>query len=150
MLLGSFMMIIVGVTLIGTVGDSVNDLSFSSDSIVNETIGLTAGVGAAPNNDEWISLDAVRNGSADVHTSQCNATLLTGIIKCNDTATATNNVSCGAGASCFVDYTYTPDTFVADGTSRTLVNLVTIFFAVAIFALAAGMAMASFRGMGLL
>ncbi len=64
-----------------------------------------------------------RNGtSAALLTSDCNATLSTGVVLCNNIHSATG----------FADYSYTPEGFVTSGTTRTLIVLITVLLAIVI------------------
>ncbi len=74
-------------------------------------------------NDDLTSQPTFRNGtSGSLGTDDCNATLKTGAVLCNNIHSATG----------FADYRYTPEGFVTSGTTRTLVTLITVLLAIVI------------------
>ena len=78
-------------------------------------------------NDEVLSLDEIRNSSATsaIMTTQCNITLFTGILLCNNTHNATG----------YCDYKYEPDDYVHSSGARTLLTMTILFFAIGILAI---------------
>ncbi len=92
--------------------------------------------------DEWISLDFFRNATTYeiLHPGFCNFTISDGSISCNNTRSF----------SALADYQYQSDNFVRDSTTRTLLRLTTLFFAIAVMALGAGMVIQGFRMSGLM
>ncbi len=89
-------------------------------------------------NDEIITINTLKNITSEDITSACNVTLSTGNIICNNTHSSTG----------FAKYTYTPDNFVRGSTSKTLITLVILFFAIAILAVSLGFVMKSFKDAG--
>ncbi len=74
-------------------------------------------------NDDLTAQPTFRNGtSGALGVNDCNATLATGVVICNNIHSATG----------FADYNYNPEGFVTSGTTRTLVNLITVLLAIAI------------------
>ncbi len=74
-------------------------------------------------NDDLTAEPTFRNGtSASLDDGDCNATLSTGVVLCNNIHSAT----------AFADYSYNPEGFITSGTTRTLVNLITVLLAIAI------------------
>ena len=114
LLLTAFIIILLGIVLIQPIGDDVEVAKTASLSATNETLAFiavtidvsnesqantgNASIGATYTLtfDDLSAFTAVRNQSATVVTSDCNATLIGGIILCN----ATNSTNL------FFDYTY--------------------------------------------
>ena len=135
LLISAFIVIILGVVLIVPIADDVELVKTATRSIVNESTGLTGTL----NNDELLTFDACRNSSmnAILIDTNCNVTLTTGVVSANAANFSDSLV--------FIDYTYTPDTYVRDSTARTLITLVILFFAIAILAVGLGFVMKSFK-----
>ena len=140
LLISAFIVIILGVVLIIPIGDDVEKVKTASFTVINESTGLTGTL----TNDELITFDACRNSTMDaiLIDLHCNVTLTTGVISAN-----TLNFS---DSIVFVDYKYTPDTFVRSSTARTLITLVILFFAIAILTVGLGFVMKSFKDAGVL
>ncbi len=95
-------------------------------------------------NDELITFDACRNSTGTTITAglQCNVTIPNGAV-----TISYDNVTDG---SAFIAYTYTPDNFVRGRTTRSLLNLTILFFAILILSVGLGFAMKSFKEGGLM
>ncbi len=124
LLLAAFIVILLGIVLIQPIGDDVESVKTSSLSATNETLAFTtvttdisnesqtntgnASIGATYTltYNDLSAFTAVRNQSATVVTSDCNATLSSGVAVCN----ATNSTNL------FFDYTY------ISGRTETLAN----------------------------
>ena len=91
-------------------------------------------------NDEIIIINTLKNITSKDITSDCNVTLSTGNIICNNIHSSTG----------FANYSYIPDTFVRSSTARTLITLVILFFAIAILTVGLGFVMKSFKDAGVL
>ncbi len=88
-------------------------------------------------NDEILTFLMLRNTTAtgvDI-IGFCNVTFSSGNVVCNNTY----------GSVGFANYTYIPDGFVRDATSRTILTLVILFFAIGILAVGLGMTIKSFK-----
>ena len=140
LLISAFIVVILGVVLIVPIGDDVELVKTASFSPTNESIGLTGTL----DNDELISFDACRNSTMDtiVIDIYCNVTVPGGVVVANS-----DNFTDGL---VFIDYTYTPDTYVRSGTARTLITLVILFFAIAILAVGLGFVMKAFKDGGIM
>lgn len=216
LLFSAFIVIIIGVALIQPIGDDVERVKLSSysvdnesvilsnvlTSILNETLDLSAGGGENGTlaNSNISTVTAIRNGSGDVITTDCNVTYQSGFVKCdigpvNDSnisyfdythvsgktgnlaetdeiitlealrnVTSTDllsecNITLSTGALVcnntysfvsYADYQYDTDTYVASGAARTLLTLTVLFFAVAILVVGIGYAVKSFREGGVM
>ena len=74
-------------------------------------------------NDDLVGQPTFRNGtSGSLGTNDCNATLSSGVVLCNNIHSATG----------FADYSYNPTGFVTSGTTRTLITLITVLLAIVI------------------
>ncbi len=73
-------------------------------------------------NDDLTSLSAARNESSQNIINQCNITLATGDLVCNNTKSAI----------AYVDYSYQPTGFITSGITRTIVGLITVLLGLAI------------------
>ena len=91
-------------------------------------------------NDEVISISELRNSSSDVMTGECNVTLSTGSLVCNNTHNATG----------YADYTYEPDTYVHSRTARVMLSNTSLFFAIAVLIIGIGFAIAGFKVSGIM
>jgi len=91
-------------------------------------------------NDELLSVDALRNITSENLLGQCNATLITGVLICNNTHNRTG----------YADYKYEPDTYVHSAAARTLLTVTILVFAIAILAVGAGFVIAGFKQGGVM
>ena len=74
-------------------------------------------------NSDLTAQPTFRNGtSGSLGTNDCNATLSTGAVLCNNIHSATG----------FADYTYRPEGFVTSGTTRTLIDLLPVLLGIAV------------------
>lgn len=109
LLIMGFVTILIGVVLISPIGDDVALTRVGSRRVNNETISLSTIVGTSTNesntlvantttlaNNLLVALTALRNETAEIVTTECNVTLPTGVLVCNDTGSAT----------IYADYTY--------------------------------------------
>ncbi len=138
LLISAFIVIILGVVLIVPIGDDVELVKTASFTVINESTGLTGTL----NNDELITFDACRNSTMDAILigTHCNVTLANGVVSANALNFSNSLV--------FIDYKYTPDTYVRSSTARTLITLVILFFAIAILAVGLGFVVKSFKDAG--
>ena len=142
LLISAFIVIILGVVLIGPIGDDVELVKTSSYDAANETVTLSAAHTASTGtltNDKLISLSALRNETSDNIIGHCNITLVTGGLKCN----ATNSTTA------YADYIWESNTpYIRGATTKTLITLVILFFAIAILAIGLGFAVKAFKDAG--
>ena len=144
LLFSAFIVIIVGVVLLGTIGDSTELVKTSSYSVLNESVTISSGLGTLAN-DELISFDACRNSSMiSIPTTgnYCNVTLTSGAVSVNP-ANFTDNLA-------FIGYTYEPDTYVHSSAARTILTLTILFFALFILAIGVGYAWKSLKEGGVI
>ncbi len=143
LLISAFIIIILGVVLIGPLADEVELVKTATFTNTNESVTLSSGVGAL-DFDELVSVDACRNSSmsAVVVNIDCNITLASGVVAASQ-SNFTDNIL-------LVDYTYTPDTYVRSGTARTLITLVILFFAIAILLIGIKYATDAFKQGGIM
>ena len=139
LLFTAFIVILVGAVLIGTIGQSVEDVKVATNKVTNESHAVAATI--TLNYDELTAFDALRNTTAADVIGECNVTLGTGTLQCNATT---------SDSTWYADYTYTPDIYVRDRATRTIITLVVIFFALAILALAIGYAWKSLKSGGVI
>ena len=141
-----FILILVGVILMGTLADSiVGNITLSE--IDNETITIVGGHGVAANVDlvamNWF-------GNATNYTGKSEVTL-------GSEVNFSRNGSIAVSGDIFKDngiynasYDYEGTAYVSDSTSRSLLPLVTLFFAIAVMLLGFFVAKRGFEGMGII
>ncbi len=152
-----FFMIIIGIVLIASVSNA-SELVTSQRDIVNETIDLST---ARDNEGNGINITSSNYTLANVpigwKTTECPVTAIlygnetadwvvttdyniypaSGILQIlNSTITGTESIGTN---STFVDYTYCADGYLTEGWSRSIMNLVAGFFALAILGLGLGL-----------
>lgn len=117
-----FIVLIVGLVLLPVLGQKSTDMR-TTGTVTNESLTIAAANTATDLvNDDLISVSAVRNittGSA---------------IPAGDYIVDTTNgqITLNTTATLGVDYTYFPDDYVKDGTSRNLIPLIILFFVLAL------------------
>lgn len=125
LILGIVILILVGIALIDPLATSLAGMDDTSTGLT-EAITVASG-SSTTGNDDVVSIQAFWNNTpfivtvtdADINFTQASGIVLT-------------NVSVADG-SYFINYTYQPDTFVDDPTSRTILNAtIILFFALAI------------------
>lgn len=121
-----FIFLIIAVTLISVLGDSNASLS-KIDTVVNESFTGIVGTPVALTNDNFQTVSAVINSTG--------ATLTVTTDYLVNAADGTINITVAGnntdGSTTYAaNYTFFTDTFVADSTTRTIVNLTLIFFAI--------------------
>jgi hypothetical protein len=121
-LVSGFIMILVGVIFTGIIADNIYD-NTQLGTLTNESYeGITAGTNFTLNYDDLASQPYAHNDT----NSSINITVVS-----NTTAT----VFARMGGHMNISYTYYPDTYIKqNATARTMINLTTIFFALAIVA----------------
>ena len=144
-LMSAFIIILVGVVFSDVIADETKDVTISSLSVLNETLALNNSMGhqianATLRSTGVIGLSAVRNVSSKDITSYCNVNLW-----------AANHVNCtntGDGTA-YADYTFEPVDYVNSTVAATILDLVILFFVLAIMAIGIGLAISAFKDMGL-
>ncbi|KKN26857.1 hypothetical protein LCGC14_0870620 [marine sediment metagenome] len=140
LLIMGFVTIIIGLVLIQVIADDVERVKIATIPIVNES--LASGTTITLANDELTIFSGLRNlTTQNIVITQCNSTLATGVLVCNSTKLE---------STVNADYTYIPDNFVRDSTSRTILSLTILFFAIGIMALGIGFTIAGFRQSGVM
>lgn len=125
--ISAFIAIILGMVLIGVLADNI----WANTNIAtagNETVALASDVGQLSNEDV-ITLSSFVNHShvfvVDVDINYTTAGVLDGAANFTD-------------GNYYAVYTFYPTEYVSNGTARTLLSIIIIFFAIAIIALAVG------------
>ena len=129
-LIGGFIVILVGVILLQSIADSVSTLS-DTYTATNETITPSAGI-AQLSGTQTVVLSAISNGSFD-----WSGAIGTGFNATSDGAVTVNG-SFPNAAPVNVTYSYTNENYITDGSSKTLVNLTILFFALAVLLIGVG------------
>jgi len=109
LLMSAFIVILLGAVLIRPVADHVELAKVSSITLTNESVTLSVTTATISNETNTLvanvttlaeghltTVTAIRNISSQVITAECNATLVTGVLKCNETYSST----------IYVDYTF--------------------------------------------
>lgn len=137
-MVAAFVFVIVGITLIVGLANSQTDAT-ELKSVVNESVSLVNNSGVSLANSQVETLSRVGNASTTlVEDTDYTVNLAKGEVTLN-----TGNASV-ADRAYDVSYTYRN---VGDSTSRVLVNLVVMFFAIAILLFLIGMLSPTFRDM---
>lgn len=136
-----FMAIIVGLALIIPVADQVELVKVASRTITNESVTLTSNAGNLyAYTTRTYSATACRNQTVTIPIgTYCNISTK-GAVK-----TYSGNFSTVA----YVDYTYEPNDYVDGATSRALVTLTVMFFALGIMAVGVGLCYKGFKDSGI-
>lgn len=127
-LIMGFVAIVVGVVLIEAIAD---DVAATRDSYTatNNTVTLSSSRTATLGGTENVVLTAVNNGTFD-----WTSAIGTGVNVTADTGEIVFNNSFVASTPANVSYTYTNENYIDDSTTRNILPIIQIFFAVAIFA----------------
>ena len=141
-----FILILVGVILMGTLADSIQS-NITLTRAGNETIAISSGHGATANADV-ITFDWFGNGTN--HTGNPDVTLGIHVnFTKNGSVDVDGNIFLDAG-SYNASYSYEGTDYVSDSTSRSLLPLVPLFFAIAVMLLGFFVAKRGFEGMGIM
>lgn len=129
--IGAFITVIVGISLLGSLGDSVNDGTTLSN-IRNESMAFAAGgVTASAAQDDVVSITFFgnfTNGTVNDLTSNVNT-----LINFTKAGVITiDNATVPTGVTYNISYQYEDDEYVVHGTSRTLMPFYVLFFTIAI------------------
>jgi len=130
LLLGAFIIILVGVVLLNSVADSVSELDDIVTPTANETITFVTNntLIALVNNDAVIGSEIVYNQTNKLTVNTHYTMTQEGITFVNQT-----NTMCYPENNEFnITYSNEGDNYVSDGTSRSLIGLVVLFFALTI------------------
>ena len=134
LLLSVFIVIISSVVFLGSLADQVY-LTRNGDTVTNATITITNAYDGdnALDNDNIISITSFTNVSDGTAYANYTIDLENGLLRTQDNASYKFN------------YTYYPDTYVQDGSSRTIMSLLPVFFALACIMVGVGFAYKSFK-----
>lgn len=124
----TFFIIIIGATLIIPIANQTTLLDTSTQGSGNETITLSSSLGSTRFS-PVLSLTTLQNGTLGTNLpGVCNLTFATGDLKCNTTTSST----------LYAVYTYEPEEYISSSSTRTIIALVVVFFALSIFLLSFG------------
>lgn len=142
-LLGAFIVILIGTVLIEALANDVHE-NTNLAAQPNESVTMASRAGTLAN-DDVTGITMLRNSS------HADYLWLASTIGFNYTTGGAIVANASLPSTpVYVGYNYEDDLYVVDATSRTLLNLVLIFFAIAIMAIGVGMAISSFRSMGII
>lgn len=145
LILTGFMFLIIGIVLLSSVADSVFDATTLSSS-TNESVDIAGGLGEAANDDiEGVSYF----GNATLNTNQAHISF---DVEVNWTTNGSLTVAGGYFNDTSYDFTYEyqGDNYVDESTSRSLITLVTLFFAIAVMLGGLVIAVEGFKNAGIL
>jgi len=119
--------LLVGIPLLSSIADMINPRT-NTYTVPNETIttGNEAYTTPALAQDDLVSFTSLTNVTGANIRGFCNVSLSLGTLSCNKT---------GANVT-YAAYVYYPNEYVKDSISRVLINLLILFFAIAIIAAA--------------
>ena len=132
-IVGGFIALILGLILIGVVADTISTLD-DIVNVVNESITITSGVGTTSVTEDVTSLDFFGNATNSTHNAGVNVGEEVNFTRQGVITVAGGTVFGGSGPY-NISYTHEGVNFVANKTARTLINLITIFFALAVLAI---------------
>ena len=132
LLIGGFMVILIGLVLIVPIGNQVALTEVSSRTISNESVTLSSNQGYLKYDELTAAATACRNSTmnAILLGTHCNVSQTSGLV------TVGSNFSTNLA---YIDYTYEPDDYVSSATTRTLNRLVIMFFALGILSVGIGL-----------
>jgi len=138
-----FIFIVLGAVLIASIADEISANTTIGD-VVNETIAISSGTGSLAKSD----IDSVSYfGNTTMNTGQTEFAVDLGV---NWTTAGALTVAGNFTDDNYnVSYLHYPDEYVKDSTSRTLLPLIIIFFALAVLAGGVMLALSGLRGMGI-
>lgn len=123
-LLVAFILLILGIIFAGVIADNVYD-NTNTYTVTNETLTGVNGTAVTLTYDDLVEVTQVRNTTTQSvifnETSDYTVTLSTGAIT---VLSGSDDYS--------VDYVYYPDNYVKNATSRSLINLLVIFFVIGV------------------
>lgn len=123
-LMVGFVAIIIGLALFVPIGDKADSIT-NAQSVTNESFTGVDNVSVDLDHNYFAAVSAVRNSTHDTLTVTTDYTVQ------DDDGSIT--VLTGNGTY-YADYTYYADDYVYDASTRTLTNLILVFFALAIVA----------------
>jgi len=133
----AFITLLIAISLLSVLADNVFVGTDSPEMVVNETIVLNNGTAVSLAND-WVT--GVGSVVADNTTANYTLTETTdyvvGSLNSDNVATITLVNAIYDMNQSYVTYNYQDDNYIRDGTSRVLIRLVVLFFALAIFGIA--------------
>lgn len=126
---GAFIILLIGAIFIGVLADNIYDLT-NTYEVYNENFTVTnaqvaSGIYVNLTYDDWARVINVSNATNQLLTegTDYSVALATGGVNIS-----TNNTD--GRTYYYASYEYRPDDYVSDSTSRTLMPLITIFFAI--------------------
>ena len=126
-MIGLFLVLVIGVLFVQILGDQT--ASTTQYTSTRDTITWDKGTNATLTN-PWTVFVNVTNSTGGLVT----ATNYTTFTNRSVVYMADNTSACIDGNSCYVYYQYAGANYVADSTSRSLLNLITLFMAFAVLA----------------
>lgn len=121
MVIVGFLVAVIGIALLSSTADSTKKVTSAVNS-VNESFAGKLNVAVALANDDLVSVSAVRNTTG--------STVPASNYTVNTTGGTITMLAPQVNNTYYADYTYYDDDYVSNSTSRTLVGLIVIFFAV--------------------
>lgn len=127
-----FILVIIGLSLLSSLADNIY-LNTNTRDIVNETITIAANTGQTAN-DDLTTVTYFGNTTVD-YTSAINTGVnftTAGVITVANSSNPLFNIS---DNDYRISYNYEPDEYINNGTARTMLSLIVLFFAIGIVAL---------------
>ena len=141
-----FIVIILGIVLLDTTADQVWVASSGEYTATDEAMTLNNVTAQSLTNDWVTAVSSIKANTNGTHNTTLNIDeYTTANLNDDDPATVLLVNDSRNGNFSFVTYNYQDDNYVRDGSSRTLISLVVIFFALAIL----GIAIAAMYRMGI-
>lgn len=140
MIIGLFIIAILGLIFTQTIGDQTREISTTYSS-VNESITFSGGSGLIGNtylraNDKIIDVTQINNGTNNTIGSSNWNDYVNGSVILGDGAI--QDGAQGLTPTLYITYSYYPEKYVRDGTSRVLTGLIILFFAIGLLLMIVG------------
>lgn len=139
-LLLGFITLLVGIVLLSTLGDNINE-NVNLFTYTNDSLNFDAASTGTLTNTRIVSVSNIRNNSADLTANLSNGINVTNtgdVTVDSDFTNQSINFSGNFGGTAYVQ----------SANARTITNLIPIFFAIGVFLIGATLVTVSFRRMG--
>ena len=141
MIVGGFIVILFGIVLLGAIADSIYD-TVTLSTATNETVAIVNQGGETANADV-VSTSFFGNATNNTFLTQ--VTLGEEVNVTSNGSITLSSAEFPADGDYSISYSYEGANYVANSTSRTILRLITIFFAIAVMASGAMLVVVGFR-----
>lgn len=142
-LIGGFLAILIGIVLLGVVADNVHTTSQINNAL-NESLTMAGPLTASTGSTTYSNITAVNYFANATDDLTANLDTLVNWTS-SGTITVGGGLSNVSNSGYNISYEYEHPNYIANGTSRTLISLITLFFALGILALGIALVYASIK-----